>query len=171
MTKTKTKKLTGRALTVAVAKDCLKLLQFVTPTCGTYLSVTNPKFFRRDGYGCLRLKANTHTMDARKVIEEVAQDCHVCGIGLAFLGYVACRDKATVGDCHTLNSIEMRERMAEAFSPKQLSLIEAYFEGWYSEHTESYDAPVEFAKAHPNPRERLQIIFQNIVDNNGEFKP
>jgi hypothetical protein len=56
------------------------------------------------------------------------------------------------------------------FTQKQLILIESYFEGSQGYFKGDNEKTLVFLESY-NDDERLEMIMQNIIDNDGTFKP
>lgn len=114
--------------------------------------------------------------------------CEVCAIGACIMSIARLGNSLTFGDVIDIDiendNDNVENKIKSIFSPKQMSLIEAYFEGRHSDFmfTGSMNIGVEldnidlgkaatFSDKYPNDSERLRLIFQNIIDNNGTFKP
>lgn len=99
--------------------------------------------------------------------------CEVCALGSLYYSRVqlANETKCDVvqssdysnGSKLISNSETMEEDLLQYFDEEVLDKIEAYFEGWYS--------AAQFADNNPDPEIRMRKIMQNIIDNNGDFKP
>jgi hypothetical protein len=158
---TKTR-LTKAQKRVAIAKDVLKQLKALNVVKGTYLR----------NYG-LQLPRNDQ---AKQHINQISRGCEVCALGACFLSHIRLFNEVDVGTLagrcgETVNCVFAGSDLIDAelhkyFTYDQLLLIEAAFEGWTGEGYEARD----FYDKHPDPKERLQAIMQNIVKNNGEFK-
>jgi hypothetical protein len=152
---------------VAIAKDVLKQLPALNPSKGTYVYKPNGN-------------KNLHPNDqAQQHIDQISEDCQVCALGACFLSYIRLFNKITVDEITYIeNSIDpahhtVKNALREHFANEQLALIEAAFEGFRSpaDTTAVVKVIEDFYNKHPNPKKRLKAIMQNIIDNNGEFKP
>lgn len=104
--------------------------------------------------------------------------CKVCAIGSAFVAAVDRANECTVSQMRGTNDdFYMRRYLRKWFSTKQLGLIESAFERdtnfaarrrvLASERA----AAVDFGRRIQSDRERLIAIWQNVIDNDGEFRP
>ncbi len=118
--------------------------------------------------------------------------CDVCAIGAATMVAVGLYDQCetltkewehnyeesgcTVDDI-SLDAEGMHETLGQWFSEKQLGLIECAFEantgfGMSKATQEERQAAADFRPSEDfSAEDALQDIFQNILDNNGTFKP
>lgn len=144
---------------VLVAKDVLKAIEAeeMTAQPGTYASLLWVESMEE-------LNAEPGD-DLRKVIGR--KPCQVCAVGAAAIGIVRRFNGVQVrgtyeepwgGDAHSIANrlfpIEMRAEM------------EAAFEG-----DETREAAFQLGAKHVDDNERLKAIFQNIIDNDGDFVP
>ena len=163
---------------VAIAKDAIKQIKaekFIAEA-GTYLAI-------EDELGCKTGDELQKTLNKRKNKGAV---CKVCGIGAAFISTVRLFDNYKIKEAELdgwdssttllVEHTDMRTLLKEYFSPSQLSLIECAFEQ-RSEYmkSDSYKkdrkAATLFGNKYEDENERLLAIFENIVKNNGIFKP
>ena len=172
---------------VMIAKDVLELLdaEKIVAHPGTYLGLdesVSQKYWGGeewdDGDGSYKeIEAipDADKVQLHKLIEE-SPTCEVCGIGACFVAAVRRADQATVGDlkCGS-NDRYMRRYLSQWFSRSEISEIEVAFEQStvfarglpFSRAV----AAVEFGRRYNDDNERLRAIFQNIVDNGGNFVP
>lgn len=110
--------------------------------------------------------------------------CDVCALGACFLSLIKHENDFTVGNLENtnFNSVSIfRERLEQVFSKEQLGIIESVFETFYI-HAVTGGNNFETAKIAENwfwekhrfvkyhdADEKLTIIMQNIIDNNGTF--
>lgn len=113
------------------------------------------------------------------------RQCNVCALGGLFMSCTNLNNNTTVeelcrADENLGDELEYGEKLSNGldkiFSPKQLELIENYFEdadGYYGSY--ATDAMADhinlFNEKYPNPQDRLKEIMKNIVENNGTFVP
>jgi hypothetical protein len=98
--------------------------------------------------------------------------CQACALGSMFVGLTTrVKDLSVKVD-------NFRQHLVEYFSPIQLKVIESAFEGGmhYSDIHNLYgdnyhDKAVRYKYAYTDLEERLIAIMENIIKNNGEFKP
>ena len=166
---------------VAIAKDVLKQLQaeMIVATQGEYIRLDDDdaEAFWEDGLALIPL-------------EDIAEvQCNCCAIGASMLSFSRLFNRITIGSAqaHSINGD--RKPLAGAFSWRTIALMEIAFErstgGFLASckidsgedidvsHVDVLDA-VEFAASDSEEVDEeaiLRAIMQNIVDNEGEFKP
>jgi hypothetical protein len=132
----------------------------------------------------IKLDPNSSIKDAFK--SKAINSCKVCALGGLFMSCTNLNNNTTVGDMKTEyyigefvnDDVKISNGLNRIFTQKQLMLIETYFEGGegyfksYSHHFSYSDEKllVIFFKSFDDD-ERLKMIMQNIIDNNGTFKP
>lgn len=116
----------------------------------------------------------SHNKEKMKALVKSPTKCKVCAIGGLFTSLV-CHDLPfelkKVG--HNLSD-KMRDALAPYFSPEQLAQIEMAFEidPFYGDRLDiPYEKAIAFGEAHNKDDARLRAICQNIIDNEGVFKP
>ena len=187
--KTKTKKkLTKTQMRVAVAKDVIAQLKSrkLIAQAGTYCDL-GTSIFPED-----------KDRQVNEVLKD--KTCTVCALGGIFVAQVnrfndlkVCevpnlRARFDNGSCGetTLYDDQIRDYIRKVFTPTQMSLIETAFEGrvmldnkmkWDESY---YEASPKFQRAEGMyfdggkniaDKERMILIMQNIIDNNGTFVP
>ena len=117
-----------------------------------------------------------------------APKCSVCGIGAVMLSTVKkCNDLSTtklLGYWDNFQADALSKTVASKFfSEKQLDLIEACFErtteygkegnllDWFGNRTPATVNAIDFGNKYRYPTQRLLAIMENIIANNGTFKP
>jgi hypothetical protein len=103
--------------------------------------------------------------------------CSVCLRGALFLAKAVRFDNVWATNRFYAEP-ENRAALLEHFDNKQIELVEVYYEGtiytsWHRE-VESWHEPVAekfHSKYLGRPSERMTIILQNIIDNEGTFCP
>jgi hypothetical protein len=113
---------------------------------------------------------------------EAVPTCEVCAKGGLFLSIVGRVNNFTFEEIWGDNDLDSDEHteLLNYFSARQLAYIELAFEDDqhldYDEDGEPIDfTDEEFSKAHifyeslENPNDRLIVICENIINNNGEF--
>jgi uncharacterized protein YqkB len=171
-------KLSVKKQRIAIAKDVLALLKakLIKPQ-STYLRIPEQaaeKIYDADA-------DLVREIDAGVLIEQVS--CEVCGIGSLFLAAVHKNNKLTIEDLLNIN-IEDRliidgaadrcrddqmEYLKKWFGPQQLDLIEFYFED--DDHCHEKFGPILNTDWMTEKDERLIMIMENIISNNGVFYP
>jgi hypothetical protein len=153
---------------VAIAQDTIEQLGTLEVTRGTYLTryTWSEKIPYED--------------QAQQHIDKISKDCYVCALGACFLSYIRLFNDVKVSDLvrgdrqedlylYSTSSF-IKSRLSQYFTHDQLLLIEAAFEGWRVADYCS-EQVCDFYDKHPDPKERLRAIMQNVIDNNGEFIP
>lgn len=159
------KKLSASQKRVAIAKDILAQIRAkkYIATSGNYaLPVDTRKMITLD---------QEHLTGVNQVV------CKVCGIGSAILSIIRLRN--TFNAYLYFNSGEAFKVAKAHFSSKQICQIEAAFE-----RTEApgllprtglvpgnYVNELKFGLKYKNETNRLIAIWQNVIKNNGTFKP
>lgn len=172
------KSMNQKAQRIAIAKDVIA-------------QMNSKKYHPRGGiYIDLYLEKNNCEFEGVKPLHEVVkatQMCDVCAIG------AMCLSAATVFDGVEWNGQQsrywgsdgceqdsnIRKVLHQFFDEQQLALIEAAFEGdsrhpeWINDFVSDDDLETcyRFADEHWGHQERLQLIMQNIINNDGEFRP
>lgn len=162
---------------ITIAKDVLdriSLNQFM-PVAGS--------FFNRRG------RSFDSSSNIKNELMKRDASCEVCVKGALFLGFIGIVDSYNTIDLNTdgqrLDSQEMK-LLEDVFTKKQLSLIETAFEGatypWnenltekefgscYSFYLKYYEAGV-YESHYASSKSRLKAICNNVINNNGTFKP
>lgn len=158
---------------VRIAKDVIEQLalgKLVAASRG-YLTINDA-----------RLRASLNSYGSRSSLADTPwhsifekESCTVCGIGGVFVAAVGRANKCTVDDSGGSPEGEfMKDYLAAWFDRSQLTMIETAFERdssfGYSNESEIDDA-LEFSESLDDPGERLTAIMQNIIDNDGNFRP
>lgn len=172
------KKMSPERQRVTIAKDVIALLlaEEITAKKGVYMELDNgieTKFWPDGGLSAPLDK--TGKVQLHKLIES-SETCDVCGIGACFVAAVRRADNLQVKDLRfSGDDGAMRRYLQQWFSLDQISLIEAAFEKKFvyyaGNNTQKGFRAEDFGKDYAEDGPRLQAIFQNIVDNDGEFIP
>ncbi len=124
--------------------------------------------------------------EAGDSVLECTKSCTVCALGAMFLTHLDNTDslKVTPTGWFRIESFDVYEQLSEVFTEEQLGLIEAAFEcDWGCYYDDTWDIENGFPEDHPcfkaeafgrsytEPRERLVAIMENIIANEGTFKP
>lgn len=170
-------KLTPEEQRVTIAKDVLAQLRTGKFMAGhTYFMFGSSE---NDGVDAESVdEAMDAKIDMSACISQVS--CTVCGIGSLFASGVLKADKLKVNTF--MGAADDRaaqiKYLKKWFTLKQLDLVECFFEQWgegnRSEH--NITLPNEILDLSPifmedDDTERLTLIMQNIVSNNGRFDP
>lgn len=167
---------------VKIAKDVVKQLEDkkLRAESGTYFALSGKGENLKN---CLLQKVE----DPNLAQVTMSTKCTVCGIGALFVAAIENDGSVELQKGFTDYHIGQREihnQLKPYFTAKQLKLIEAFFErdlgfshgryfgGDYGTNSETIN---EFQK-HEIVRERsaqkrLAMIMENIIENDGEFKP
>lgn len=166
---------------VAIAADVLKQLSAKTMVAqkGTYLGFSGIK---KD-----ITKIPASLQDLFKSLKKEKVKCQVCGIGSCFVSLVGIGNRAKsktfvedeIAFYTEFDDSEMRRLLRKVFPPAQISLIECAFEVTtiFSDHEdnktthEERQAACEFGLKYESATSRLRGIMNNIIINNGTFKP
>lgn len=102
--------------------------------------------------------------------------CEVCALGAIFVSYARKLNEveATIGGRRGLHFDQHRGPMYDLFTGPMLSNIEAAFEGWLVSGVLGKRPDTTFVALRervPDDSERLRMIMQNIIDNDGTFVP
>jgi len=153
----------------------------------------------KTGYGYVTLQRKPtfagalYDLDFQSNLDKIAQ-CHVCALGGCLVSMVKYIDGATIGELDGGGNAHQWERLNDYFSARQMALIEGVYERWtttlgirsgerqgvagheFKYHLTKGDMHIlntsEKLKLFPNDKEqRLKKIMENIVRNDGEFKP
>lgn len=137
---------------VAIAKDTIEALNArkIVAKCGVYL-------------------AHDAELNGDKLPNDYA--CKACALGSMFVGLTTrVKDLSVKG--HQCRS-HITEDLSKYFSDIQLDMVESAFEqremGWA--HSYKTRPAKEFGNKYSDSDDRLRAIMQNIIDNNGTFKP
>jgi hypothetical protein len=142
---------------VAIAKDALAWVEAgaLTPQCGVYV---RPTIYP------------TQSEVYKQLRDVYLGKCEVCARGALFLAKAVRFDNVLAGNFNmpSANLCALEEH----FEFQQIALIENYFEGrsvhWVNYNSDLY---IYWARRHPSSSERMTLILQNIIDNDGTFVP
>jgi len=163
-----------KAQRVAIAKDVLLLLgeEKINPR-STYLDVpysaadfvneANAKYFAECDVDL------GDELDAGVLISQAS--CAVCGIGSLFVAAVRKNNKMTINDFldvehHGNTREDQADYLEKWFDNEQLDLIEEFFE-----HDGGYHKDKCPMLATNDKNQRLRMIMENIISNDGKFDP
>lgn len=109
--------------------------------------------------------------------------CEVCALGGLFMSCANLNNHTTIKDlgseCYynfgdlIVDDIKFSNGLNRIFTKNQLALIEKYYEGgggYFRSTDDEEDKVGNFYETFSESR-RLEIIMQNIIDNDGTFKP
>jgi len=172
--------LTGKMLKLAVARDVRQLILEIGLYQDTALEIVDK------GLDVLFL-ANGKQL--HEIVPQVLPNCKACAIGACLLAVVRIDNnfkiKSNFASKGIVDHREAFDRVAEVFGAKQTCLIEiAYGQADIVEDTvvsyaQNYirmdkgdvlDA-IQFGQKYNFDHQRLAAIMQNIIDNDGVFKP
>ena len=106
------------------------------------------------------------------------KSCNVCALGGLFMSCTNLNNNTTVEDLKkefyigdfVYDDSKISNGLNRIFTRKQLILIESYFEGGEGYFKGDNEKTLAFL-ANYDDDERLEMIMQNIIDNDGTFKP
>lgn len=107
-------------------------------------------------------------------------DCAVCAKGGLFMSIIGRANKLQFEDVYfgtTVSSSVFNQVLYNIFGREQIDLIEIAFEGrsdfYWMGMVKPQDrlAAIEFNKNVLDPDKKLRAIMENIIKNNGEFRP
>jgi hypothetical protein len=106
------------------------------------------------------------------------KSCNVCALGGLFMSCINLNNNTTVEDLKkefyigdfVYDDSKISNGLNRIFTQKQLMLIETYFEGSQGYFKGDNEKTLVFLESYDDD-ERLEMIMQNIIDNNGTFKP
>ncbi len=175
-------KLTPDEQRVTIAKDVLAQLRTGKFKAGhTYFSFGAGV---EDGHDEIEVDDESYEaavkakIDMSSCISQVS--CTVCGIGSLFASGVLKADKLKVNTFMGASDDRAAQvkYLKQWFTLKQLDLVECFFEQWGYDNrtTHSINLPDDVLDLSPifqegDNTERLKMIMQNIVSNNGRFDP
>lgn len=115
----------------------------------------------------------------RTFIENSIPACHCCGVGALMVSCTLFNNKQKIGDIELggdlgiaiKNEVPIPNGLNAFFETDQLSLVEQAFECGDGEFGYDSGRAVYFGKQYLNSTVRLRAIMQNIIQNNGTFKP
>jgi hypothetical protein len=185
-TKTKKKTLTKNQMRVAIAKDVLSQIKTrkIIPQVGVWME--DPKMGSLDDIVYNAVDNYLDSDDTCRLMPFSAQDytkkvknCRVCALGSIFVSSVNLFNGVEfdngeeVYDCFENLKTSPLNRY---FSPEELELIEGCFEGDDGLHadrlnTRDRGVAIAFTNKYPIVKKRLEAIMNNIIKNDGSFKP
>lgn len=156
---------------VLIAKDVISTIssqqERITMQCGVYLRVVGDDSF----FGELHRDAqlNSTSLDG---------PCEVCARGALFLASIDRYNNCTVGDALNAPTLGVlaADHTQEDWGDSQVDLIEAAFETRNLAVVDDVVAEEDLLKAaamymDKSEKERMILICENIIANNGEFRP
>ncbi len=169
---------------IAVAKDVIARIYIkqIIPLTGNFCEIFN-------NYG------STYSTQLSEELKKPKLQCHTCAKGGLFLAYIGIVNSYeikgnVINNGENIDSNEMN-LLSDVFSKEQLSLIETAFEGiyypWNKEITKEekencflfrdnflkseYKTPIDVEDKRERDFNVLIAICENIIENNGTFKP
>lgn len=166
---------------VAIAKDVIKHLR--SEKINT--TFDHRKIYAGNGYLAIPIEEAPRKNDVGRQWQSVlrgVETCSVCAKGAVFvatmLRFNNCKvDRPLAGEDRNgqIGSSEMTRHLRGYFSKQQLDLIESAYEACAVNDTRAEDDAVafgqQFASTLADRSDRLIAIMQNIIKNNGTFKP
>lgn len=120
-----------------------------------------------------------YTLDGHKQLRDVVfGETTVCALGALFIAHVVRFDDCTVAE-YAHSRLQQRNlietKMKGTFEPKELELIESAFEcgdlTYLSWPKKTVDDAIAFGNRYRSARNRLVAILENIIANEGNFRP
>jgi len=163
------------AQAIELAKDVLEHISRYVPKQSAWLSI----------YG--KVKPEDLDLEFRDYVKD--RSCSACALGSLFLAYANLYNHIPVrtlvdteymeveGYAYiTLDIHGIEKKLTTVFSHDQLILIEIAFElgvGLFQVRSddEGRVQAYNFGQQHKTPKDRLVAIMENIIANDGEFKP
>lgn len=134
------------------------------------------------------LDTDNYSLDAKKHFKEV-KECSVCAMGGIMVGLTLRKNSLSLGELNQFDNEEEKSRkLLDIFTPMQIALIEAAFEGSYTRFSSRlarsfYNIQeedinekvlakaIKFYAIYDEDSDRLKAIMKNIIENKGLFKP
>lgn len=187
ITLTKLESMTPSAARKIIAQDCLQWLELekIVPSNGIYIGFEaeigeddKPAYYEGGCKDFYQL-SNDDEIPAHVLIEQMPEEvrCQVCALGLATIASVCRFNEVKAVELEASSSVT-RRYLEKFFPVEQIYMMECAFEGWDAYILfDSFFPPPDhaneklnaFHKKYFGGRDRLRAIFQNIVDNEGEF--
>jgi hypothetical protein len=153
---------------VAIAKDVIQYVKVdkkIDPQSNTYLLFSNihPPSYDSD----TQIQNLLITRDF---------ECTACAVGSMFVSAVLRYDNIVCGSFRYEMNRGFRQYLGQFFSQDQIDLIESAFEcrmisiDGNPDDTDLCQAVI-FGKKYSDDYSRILAIMENIIENNGEFKP
>lgn len=167
---------------VAIAKDVLKQLAANKIVASQGVWLKDSKLSDLPAYANERYnKEGIKKLDVCEYVNAINK-CRVCALGSIFLSSVKLYNNVYMSstkdpEIEAANFFEdlSSSPLKRYFSANQLRYIEATFEGLDGVHHPNTFKEENYARAFhdlfPSTAERLKAIMQNIIENNGTFKP
>jgi hypothetical protein len=164
--------LTAAERRLAIAREALEqeAAGVLAPSHGEGNGYLTPSDWRRRG--------DFYVGQAQDVADRVPV-CHCCQLGAALLVSMQLFDRAPKGESLAdLAGLPHRRvpYLREHFPSDQIEMLEIAFEqdALHSDGfatAEQRNAAMVFGLRYGDPRERFRAIWQNVIDNNGDFTP
>lgn len=179
------KKSTPKQKRVLIAKDVIEQLNSckMEASSGTWINIYDSVTVASHHYRYFGEKLGRVGL-RECILSEKETTCRVCGIGSLMVSAILFKNTMTVSDYEKqkLDYIMIdREhvgdklRIRKIFTTAQLKLIEIAFEmggGYYTRLvSKEQERAVKFGKQCINEHDRLIAIMENIIENDGTFKP
>ena len=159
-------KLTKNQQRVSIARDVIKMLKNKKIKAGSIyfdaLKIDPIEF------------ANFPHKDVHLVVDST--QCKVCALGGMLAATVMKVDGMKFNYSQPdIPRNEVIKKLKDYFSIEQLDLIESAFEcqetDRYYSHVSAWGKAVDFGNKFKSKTKRMRMIMENIIRNNGEFKP
>jgi hypothetical protein len=173
---------------ILIAKDVIAQLRCgkMESTPMTYLDI-----YTKDGVDQLFTDADVKKgRDVRDVLKRRMKKCNVCAKGAIFISTIMKFDRLPVDekvmprfaqqDDENLSEMASEGDYRGFFTPRQLDLLEHVYECglvgdmFFEATTAQFEGRNALSKRFPRrvkDKERLIVMMQNVIDNNGTFKP
>jgi hypothetical protein len=144
---------------VAIAKDVLLQLAAKKYKAeeGTYIRWVENKDWTD-------FNSSSKIPDLQSFLLSKEPKCSVCAVGSAFLSMARLGDKISMID-------DYHDVLFAIFGWRQVRLMEAAFEGFSAGSVGATKASFAFYDKYALEQDRLQAIFQNVIDHLGKFVP
>lgn len=149
---------------ITLAKDVIALLaskKILTQNYSTY--IYNKKLLSNEVEF-----PDPENIELKLIFEEYP--CYVCAKGALFVADIMRNNNCFVTNARLFGVLKeaedkIEERLVETFNETNLNELERYFEGWHT------DSARKFKTEHQDPEQRLIILMENIIANDGRFVP
>lgn len=159
--------MTRKEKRLAIVKDVLSRLRYRKIDTNFYV---NP--FKALDLAGIDLDLNAKNLPLEK--------CQTCALGSMLISHVRVYNKLSLRDLGFCQSDECSLTRSDCtgvlsnyFDADQLTLIEFAFEGYrvFDINVDGASEAIKFGKKFKHPKTRLRAIMNNILENDGTFKP
>lgn len=167
-------KLTPAQKRVQIARDVLAQLKSKRLIAANGIWLDSTPFGAGTLFTASQLKKN---LELQEVLKKRKQ-CSGCAMGGLFMCAVERANKLKLKDImdsdnddeYAISGTNTFNYLSKFFEGEQLAEIETAFERGQGAHRGSSDA-ISFAQEEEDPGERMRLIMENIIINDGEFLP